>query len=213
MKTSFSLFIFTLLLLGGMTVFGQKGIDTQTQTIRDSGTGGNKGSKATRSIDFGKDKTKVRDHLSNPYRFTSRRDALLLNITEVLKEKRIIFDEAASRPQDGVIITQPYTFAKGAVLSTQELNKYGIVPSSESSWTRGRYTLTIEIQSIDGTSHNVFVTAKIEGRTENPLGAEWMTFKSSGAAEEEFLTKLVEAVTGISPDDKDQIDGLPKNDR
>jgi putative lipoic acid-binding regulatory protein len=40
-----------------------------------------------------------------------------------------------------------------------------------------------------------------------------MTFKSSGAAEEEFLTKLVEAVTGISPDDKDQIDGLPKNDR
>jgi hypothetical protein len=61
-------------------------------------------------------------------------------------------------------------------------------------------------------SHNVSVTAKIEGRTENPLGAEWLTFRSSGAAEEEFLTKLVEAVTGISPDDKDQIDSLPKDD-
>jgi hypothetical protein len=62
-------------------------------------------------------------------------------------------------------------------------------------------------------SHNVAVTAKIEGRTENPLGAEWLSFKSSGEAEEEFLTKLVEAVTGISPDDKNQIDNLPKDNR
>lgn len=213
MKNTFRFSLFALLLFGSMSVFAQKGIDTQTQTIRDGSNGGNKGSRATHSIDFGKDKTKVRERLNNPYRFTSKRDILLQNITDVLKEKRIIFDEAASRPKDGIVVTQPFMFAKGAVLSTQELNRYAIVPASENSWTRGRYTLIIEILSIDGMSHNVSVTAKIEGRTENPLGAEWLSFKSSGAAEEEFLTKLVEAVTGVSPDDKDVIDGLPKENR
>ncbi len=202
MRNKIGFFVFFLLLLAGVNVFAQKGVDKQTETIRDTNDTSSKGSKAERTWDFGKDKTKVRGRLNNPYRFSSRRDVLTQTITDVLKDKRIIFDEAASRPKDGIIVTQPFTFAKGVVMTTQELNRYALVPASESSWTRGRYTLTIEILSIDGSNHNVSVTARVEGRTENPLGAEWLSLKSSGAAEEEFLTKLVEAVTGISPDDK-----------
>ena len=211
MKITTYVFLVLLLLLSGIDGLAQKGIDKQTEAIRDNSDSSTKGSKAERSFDFGRDKTKTRARLNNPYRFSSRRDVLIQIITDVLKEKRIIFDEAASRPSDGIIVTQPFMFAKGIVLSQQELNRYGIVQSSENSWTRGRYTLTIEINSIDGSNHNVTVVAKVEGRTENPLGAEWMTFRSSGEAEEEFLTKLVEAVTGVSPDDKPE--EIPKDNR
>jgi hypothetical protein len=213
MKNTIRFSVFLLLLLAGMNVFAQKGIDKQTEAIKDSSDNSSKGSKAERSWDFGKDKTKVRARLNNPYRFASRRDVLIQTITDVLKDKRIIFDEAASRPKDGLIVTQPFTFAKGVVITPQELNRYAIVPASESSWTRGRYTLTIEVLSIDGSNHNVSVTAKVEGRTENPLGAEWLTFKSTGEAEEEFLVKLVEAVTGVSPDDQNKPEDLPKDNR
>lgn len=214
MKSFIKISAYSLLLLAAVSVSAQKGVDKQSETIRDTGDTSNRGSKAERSWDFGKDKTKVRSRLNNPYKFTARREGLIQNITDVLEEKRIIFDTAASRPKDGIIVTQPFTFSKGVVLTTQELNRYGIVPMSiQDSWTRGRYTLIIEVSSIDGTSHNVSVTAKVEGRTENPIGAEWVSFSSSGVAEEEFLTKLVEAVTGISPDDKDKIDNAPKDNR
>jgi len=213
MKNTIRSSVFILLLLGVINVFAQKGIDKQTEAIKDNSDNSSKGSKAERSWNFGRDKTKTRERLNNPYRFSSRRDILIQTITDVLKDQRIIFDEAASRPKDGIIVTQPFTFAKGVVITPQELNRYAIVPSSESSWTRGRYTLTIEILSIDGSNHNVSVTARVEGRTENPLGAEWLTFKSSGEAEEEFLTKLVEAVTGVSPDDKLKPEELPKDNR
>jgi hypothetical protein len=182
----------------------QKGIDTQTQKIKQETskpTQTNTNNSGGRSIDWGKDKTKVRDRLDNPYRMNSRRDVLVENVVAVLQEKKIIMDESASRPKDGIIVTQPFVFAKGAVITRNELNRYSVLPNSDASWTRGRYTLTIEIQSIDGIQNNVSVTAKVEGRSENGLQSEWTTLQSSGAAEEEFLVKLVELVTGTSPDE------------
>ncbi len=181
----------------------QKGIDTQTQTIksdvnrvisRPNDAGG-------RSIDWGKGKTKVRAPLANPYKLNSRRDVLIQTITDALKDRKIIVDDSASRLADGVIITQPLVFAKGAVTARNELNRYAVLPDSDASWTRGRYTLTIEVQSIDGIQNNVSVTAKVEGRSENGLQSEWTTLQSTGAAEDEFLAKMIEMVTGTSPDD------------
>src|ERR1044072_5387718 len=185
MKSSIFSFAFFLILLTGINVFAQKGIDKQTETIRDNSDATNKGSRAERSWDFGKDKTKVRPLLNNPYRFASRRDVLIRTITDVLKDKRIIFDEAASRPADGIIVTQPFLFSKGVVITQQELNRYAIFPPSDNSCPRGRYTLTIEVNSIDGSNHNVTVIAKVEGRSENPLGAEWMKFRRRGEAGED----------------------------
>lgn len=186
--------------------FAQKGIDTQTNQIKQEGSRTNGTTRPNdaggRSIDWGKDKTKVRAMLANPYRMNARRDVLIESITDALKERKIIVDEAASRPKDGVVITQPFVFAKGAVTARNELNRYAVMPNSDISWTRGRYTLTIEVQSIDGIQNNVSVTAKVEGKSENGLQSEWTTLSSTGAAEDEFLSKLVEAITGTSPDDK-----------
>jgi VCBS repeat-containing protein len=80
------------------------------------------------------------------------------------------------------------------------LNRYAnIVNADARSWTRGRYTITVEVQSIDGTSANVSVNAKIEGRTDGATGAEWITLQSTGTAEQEFLSALIENVTGSAP--------------
>jgi hypothetical protein len=42
--------------------------------------------------------------------------------------------------------------------------------------------------------------AKVEGRAENGLISEWSTLQSTGVAEDEFLVKLVEMVTGTTPE-------------
>lgn len=190
-----------LFLLGGIT-FAQKGIDTQTKTIKDDANKGtSRSTDASRSFDWGKGKTQVRERLPNPYKLNSRRDVLVETIEGVLKEQKMLIDEASSRPKDGVIVTQPFIFARGPVITQNELKRYGIVEFSDNAWSRGRLMLTIEVQSIDGIQNNVSVNARIEGLAGTGLTSEWTTVRSSGLAEEEFLVKLVEAVTGSSPDD------------
>lgn len=182
----------------------QKGVDNQTQKIKQDGGKTTQTSTANtggRSIDWGDGKTKVRSMLANPYKLNSRRDVLIENITDVLESMKLLIDDSASRPKDGIIVTQPFIFAKGAVITRNELNRYSILPNTDSSWTRGRYTLTVEVQSIDGIQNNVSVTAKVEGRSENGFESEWTTLQSSGAAEDNFMVKLVEAVTGTLIDE------------
>jgi len=86
------------------------------------------------------------------------------------------------------------------VVSKSELNRYGdIVNNDARNWTRGRYTITVEVQPIDGINSNVSINAKIEGRTDGPAGAEWITLQSTGIAEQEFLAALIENITGGAP--------------
>lgn len=181
--------------------FSQKGVDAQTKTIKEEGNKvTSRGNDVTRSFDFGKGKTRVRARLANPYKLTARRDVLIDMIIDALREKRIVVDEASSRAKDGIIVTQPFVFAKGTVVTQNEINRYGILENADSAWIRAQYTLTIEVQSIDGIQNNVSVNAKVEGRRGNGMLTEWVTVQSSGAAEDEFLSKLVETVTGTSPD-------------
>jgi hypothetical protein len=193
--------IFTFALISLLTSFGfsQKGVDTQTQKITENKT--ITGNNVNRSFDFGKGKTKEQGRLSNPYQLSSKRDILVEAIVDVLESNRLLIDDSASRPKDGIVVTQPFTFSKGTVISKAEINRYAIVENSDSVWTRGRYTLTVEVQSIDGTRNNVNVTAKVEGRTVGVLGVEWTNLRSSGEAENRFLLLLVEAVTGVSVDE------------
>jgi len=182
--------------------YAQKGIDTQTQKIKDeSNKTTARPNDVTRSFDWGKGKTPVRERLANPYRLNARRDVLIDNVRETLKEKRLVIDEQSSRPQDGIIITQPFVIGKGPVIALSELKRFGIIEFEDTAWSRAQYSLTIEVQSIDGISNKVSVTAKIEGRSGNGLTTEWVNVRSSGLAEEEFLVKLVEIVTGKSPDE------------
>jgi hypothetical protein len=184
-----------------------KGIDKQNERVRDTGgerVPASNGTKqdvgAGRGMDFGGGRTPSTPRLPNPYRITARRDAILQGVQDVMRDRKLILDEAASRPSEGIIVSQPYTFIKGVVVSESELSRYAEVPSSSArGWTRGRYALTVEVQPIDGTSANVSVNAKIEGRTDGATGAEWVTLRSLGLAEDEFLAALVSAVTGAPP--------------
>jgi hypothetical protein len=197
----------TLLAICATTTVAQKGIDTQTEKIKAEGNKTTRTGDATRSFDWGKGKTKVREMLPNPYKMNSRRDVLVETIVSVLRDHKIIVDEAASRPKDGIIVAQPFVFAKGAVISQNELNRYAVFQNQyQTGWTGGKYTLTVEVQSIDGIQNNVSVIAKVEGRSGNGLMSEWTTLQSSGVAEDEFLAKLVESVTGNVVDEPQDID-------
>ena len=187
--------IFSILVISSFAAFAQKGVDTQTQKITEK-TGNNETTNVSRSFNWGKDKTKVRERLANPYKLASRRDILVQTILSVLEEKKLIIDEASSKPSEGIIITQPFIFAKGSVITKNELSRYAVLPSAETVWRSGRYSLRIDVESLDGIQNNVSVLAKVEGKSENGFIAEWTSLPTSGAAEEEFLVKLVEAVTG-----------------
>ena len=202
--------IFTTILVFSASVFAQKGVDTQTQKITET-TGTNGGTGVSRSINWGKDKTKVREMLSNPYKINSRRDILVQNILNVLRDRKLIVDEGTSKINEGIIITQPFIFARGSVITKNELNRYAILPNSEVNWRGGRYSLRIEIESIDGIKNNVSVTAKVEGKSESGLGSEWSTLQTSGLAEDEFLAAMIEAVTGKSVDEPQEEVKKPKD--
>jgi hypothetical protein len=198
-----------LVLAGSTLALGQgKGVDTQGQRITDNGSNkgaANNGAKTNvgttgSGINFGKDKTRERAMLPNPYRLTARRDVIMKAVAEVMRDRKLILDEASSKADEGILVSQPYTFIKGVVVTGSELNRYASLNTTEtSSWTRGRYTITVEVQPIDGASANISVNAKIEGRTEGPTGAEWISLPSSGEAEQEFLNALIGNVTGTSP--------------
>jgi hypothetical protein len=184
-----------------------KGVDKQNERVRDSGsdrTPANNGNKtdvgAGRGMDFGRGKTTETPPLPNPYRLSGRRDVMVNAVQDLMRDRKLVVDESASRLADGIIVSQPYTFTKGAVVAEADLSRYADVPASSArGWTRGRYTLTVEIQPIDGTTANVSVNAKVEGRTDGATGAEWTTLRSSGLAEDQFLEGLITAVTGAPP--------------
>jgi hypothetical protein len=194
-----------IILLSALSVWSQgKGVDKTSERVRDSGAASSNSPKtdtgAGRGFDFGKGRTPEVPPIPNPYRFVARRDVILNAITELMGDRKLIVDEAASKPGDGIIVSQPYTFIKGAVVTQSELGRYSEVTiSTTRGWTRGRYTITVEVQPIDGNSANVSVNARVEGRSDGATGAEWTTLKSSGLAEQEFLSALITKVTGAPP--------------
>ena len=209
MKYPTCLLALLVMTIAATSAFGQgKGVDSQNQRITDgssSRAAANNGTKQDTGttgsgINFGKEKTAPTSVLPNPYRLTARRDVIIKAVAEVMRDRKLIIDDATSKPDEGIMVSQPYTFIKGAVITQSELYRYAGIENSQSrSWTRGRYTITVEVQPIDGTSANVSVNAKIEGRTDGSTGAEWTTLQSTGFAEQEFLSALIESVTGLAP--------------
>lgn len=194
-----------LLLVAAPVLMAQdKGVDRQNQKVQDSGNSRSAGVNGGKTdvgtsgsgISFGGGKTPEVVQYPNPYRMTARRDALLKAVADLMRDRKLIVDEAASRLSDGIIVSQPYTFIKGAVITQSELNRYASIRTNDAVWTRARYTISVEVQPIDGTSANVSVNAKIEGRTDNALGGEWITLPSTGTAEQEFLIALIESMGG-----------------
>ena len=184
-----------------------KGVDQQNDRIRDQSTDrapGQNGTKQNngtgRGFDFGKGRTPVVPAVPNPYRFSARRDAVLRAVEELMREQKLVIDTAVSKPEDGIVISQPFRFVKGAVVAVTELNRYAEVPQDTvRGWTQGRYTMVVEVRAIDGTTTNVSVNTRVEGRTDGAAGAEWVSLRSNGTAEQDFIKALVEKVTGGTP--------------
>src|SRR5882762_3737583 len=203
-----------LVSIGAASAFGQgKGVDTQSKRISDGSSNkapANNGAKQDTGttgsgINFGGGKTANKPSIPNPYRLTARRDAIIRAVADVMRDRKLIVDDAASKPADGIIVSQPYTFIKGAVVTQSELGQYANVTTSNArGWTRGRYTITVEVQAIDGNSANVSVNAKIEGRTDGATGAAWTTLNTVGLVEEEFLSALIENITAAPPPGRSQ---------
>jgi hypothetical protein len=210
MKTALAI---ALLILSSMVCAAQeKGVDPQNERIRDGGNNRQpavNGSKvdtgAGRGIDFGKGKTQAPPPLPNPYRFQAANDVLTKAVQELMRDRKLILDETVSKPETGLLVSQPYTFTRGSFVTSSELFRFAEVPRTEqSNWTRGRYTLVVEIQPIDSSTSNVSVNARVEGRSDNVLGAEWLSLRSNGTAEEEFLVALITKITGTPPPGHEQ---------
>jgi hypothetical protein len=201
---------FTLLLslaLATVASAQEKGVDNQNERIKDGGNnrtpainGGKVDTGTGRGFDFGKGKTETPPPVPNPYRFSFQRDVLVKAAEELMRERKMIMDDAVSKPAEGIVISQPYTFTKGSVVSSSELNRLADVPREGlAGWTRGRYTLFVEVTPIDGTSTDVSVNAKVEGRSDGVMGGEWITLRTNGTIEQEFIFALVERMTGGPP--------------
>lgn len=202
--------LFALLLTLALASVGfaqEKGVDNQNERIKDAGNnrtpsinGGKVDTGTGRGFDFGKGKTEAPPPVANPYRFNFQRDVLVKAAEEMMRERKMIVDDAVSKPAEGILVSQPYTFTKGSVVSSSELNRLAEVPREGlSGWTRGRYTLMVEVIPIDGTSTDVSVNAKVEGRSDGVLGGEWITLRSNGTIEQEIIIALVERMTGGPP--------------
>jgi hypothetical protein len=190
----------------------EKGVDQQNDRIRDDATNRQpavNGSKVDngvgRGMDFGKGRTQTPPPIPNPYRFQVPNDVLTKAVVELMGERKLIVDDTVSKPDNGLLISQPYTFTRGTVVSTSELNRLADIPrTDQGNWTRGRYTIIVEIQPVDSSNTNVSVNARVEGRSDTVLGAEWLSLKSNGTAEQEFLLSLIEKVTGGPPPGREQ---------
>jgi len=55
------------------------------------------------------------------------------------------------------------------------------------------------VQPLDVVTTSVAVNARVEGRSDGASGAEWVSLRSSGLAEQEFVIALVEKLTGGPP--------------
>jgi hypothetical protein len=203
----------TLLILACSVCAAQeKGVDQQNDRIRDSSNnrqpainGGKVDTGVGRGMDFGKGRTPTLPPLPNPYRFQAPNDVLTKAAQELMRERKLILDDTVSKPETGLLVSQPYTFTRGTFVTASELNRMADVPRTEQgSWSRARYTIIVEIQPIDSGNSNVSVNARVEGRSDNVLGAEWLSLKSNGTAEQEFILALIEKVTGAKPPGYDQ---------
>src|SRR5688572_3910748 len=134
------------LMVCSLPAFAQaaKGVDKQNERVRDSGsdrTPGNNGNKtdtgAGRGMDFGRGRTPEAPPLPNPYRLSGRRDVIIAAVQDLMHDRKMVLDEVASKLSDGIIVSQPFTFTKGAVTSAGELSRYADVPIPRGGRGRG----------------------------------------------------------------------------
>lgn len=126
--------------------------------------------------------------LENPQTFGKSREEMMDLIKQTLKDMEIPLDEKRTTEQTGMLYTKPVIFTKGGP-SGENLEFVSRRPGGQlRNWTRGRYTLQIEVAPVDPQRIKLFVFAQIEGEyQDDALGAKWVACPSRGVIESNTL--------------------------
>src|ERR1700704_2322249 len=105
MKYPAYLLTLLIVIITATAAFGQgKGVDSQNQRITDNSSNkapANNGTKQDvgttgSGINFGGGKTAPTFVIPNPYRMAARRDAIVKAVAEVMRDRKLIIDDATS---------------------------------------------------------------------------------------------------------------------
>ena len=143
-------------------------------------------------------KPKTEKHLPNPMIIGASRDDLRSVAKQMLETREIPLDKEECGPQSGecTLISKPVIFIKG-ITTRSQLEHYCDVPAAHvRNWTKGRYSLRIQISPSSTTTAQVGVYAKFEGMTDGVLENEWIPLSSKGELEDSLLRCLDSRVKG-----------------
>ncbi|HEU4389599.1 MAG TPA: hypothetical protein VFV34_17475, partial [Blastocatellia bacterium] len=116
-------------------------------------------------------KPKAEGHLPNPTILRGSRDDIRSIAKQMLETREIPLDKEECNPQTGEcsLISKPVVFIKG-ITTRSQLEHYCDVPAAHvRNWTKGRYTLRIQINPSSPTTAQVGLYAKFEGMTDGVL--------------------------------------------
>jgi hypothetical protein len=151
---------------------------------------------ANGQIEF--DRPKPVKPLPNPMIMAAARDDVRNAAKQLLETRAISLDKEDCNQQTGdcVLVTKTVEFIRGITAKSQ-LQHYCDLPISDvRSWSKGRYSLKIQISPASPTTAQVGIYAKFEGETEGAIGQEWVTLNSKGILEDGLLRCLDERVRG-----------------
>ena len=144
------------------------------------------------------DKKKAEPFLPNPYMIGSPRDEVLTATKQIFEAREIPLDKEDCNQLTGecTLISKPVIFIKGTTTKSQ-LEHYCEVPAANiRNWTKGRYTLRIQISPTSPRNAQVGVYCKFEGMADNFTGNEWVTLNSKGELEDKMLRCIEDRVHG-----------------
>ena len=151
---------------------------------------------ATAQIQF--DKPKGEKPLPNPLIVAASRDESLTAIKQMLETREIPLDKEECNQTTGecTLVSKPVIFIKG-IQTRSQLEHYAEVPAATvRNWSRGRYTLRIQVAPASPKTSQVGVYARFEGMADGVIGSEWVPLASKGQLEDRLLRCIQERILG-----------------
>jgi hypothetical protein len=146
------------------------------------------------------DKPKAEKPLPNPSILQASRDDLLKLVKQLLETREVALDKEDCNPANGecTLISKPVIFIKG-IQTRSQLEHYCEVPTATGrNWSKGRYTLRIQINPASTRTSQVGVYARFEGMTEALTGSQWVQLASKGELEDKLLRCIQDRLQGGS---------------
>lgn len=143
-------------------------------------------------------KPKPDEALPNPMIVLASRDEVQAAIRQMLETKGIPLDKDDCDAQTGecIMLSKPLVFIKGITTKSQ-LEHYCEVPAADvRNWSKGRYTLRIQISPASPKTAQVGIYARFEGLVEDTTGSQWISLSSKGKLEDQLMRCLNQKIRG-----------------